>query len=274
MRPALMRSLHSLPVSHMSGQRCPYCGGICCGATLAAHCDLRVRSGVLPAGFALAPDGIQVVTKPDKEGNQIGTGVAYVRFSNPEEAERARKERHRAQMGARYIECLPFTASHYTSPPQVPAPLPPFALGHYPAGMAAAAAAARPYPPIGSLGRGLPPQPQQQSYDDARLYAQQRAGPGMAAPRGVGAAGRARGGAPGRGGRPMAWAPSQPPGRPGMPPGQAPPPPYGVQTPSPRAGRGYQPQVCPTHRWPVKIEASSACWPQLGHSCSCFLGGA
>ncbi|CAL8467151.1 g6687 [Coccomyxa elongata] len=197
------------------------------------------------AGFALAPDGIQVVTKPDKEGNQMGTGVAYVRFSNPEEAERARKERHRAQMGARYIECLPFTASHYTSPPQVPAPPPPFALGHYPAGMAAATAAVRPYPPIGSLGRGLPPQPQQQSYDDARLYAQQRAGPGMAAPRGAGAAGRARGAAPGRGGRPMSWGPSQPPGRPGMPPGQAPPPSYGVQTPSPRAGRGYQPQASP-----------------------------
>lgn len=186
------------------------------------------------------------MTKPDKEGNQTGTGVAYVRFKNPEEAERARKERHRAQMGPRYIECLPFTASHYTSPPHIPGPLP-YALSQMPAGMAVAAAAAqRPYSPASSLGRGLPPQ---QPYDEARLYAQvggQRpgTGPGLG-PAGRGGAGRARGGVAGRGGRPAAWMPTQPPGRPGGPPGQVPPPPYALQTASPRAGRGYQPQVRP-----------------------------
>ena len=71
---------------------------------------------LLCAGYSLAHDGIQVVTKPDKEGTPVGTGVAYVRFSSPSEAESARKERHRQPMGTRYIECLPFTASHYTSP--------------------------------------------------------------------------------------------------------------------------------------------------------------
>lgn len=217
---------------------------------------------MLRAGFSLASDGIQVVTKPDKEGNQMGTGVAYVRFGNPDEAERARKERHRAQMGARYIECLPFTASHYTSPPHVPPPPPPYALGQYPSGMGTAQ---RPYLPLTSLGRGLPPQPQQQAYDDARLYAQQqgamRAGPGRPSRGNAAATGRARSGAGARGGRPMAWPPTQPPGR---PPGQAPLPPYSVQTPSPRASRGYQPQVrAPASPTDLKLK------PALpkGHSC-------
>ncbi len=121
---------------------------------ISQHCSI--------AGYGLAHDGIQVVTKPDKDGTQVGTGVAYVRFTSPDEAERARKERHRQPMGARYIECLPFTASHYTSPAALPAqmgPPPPlgspFALGmnvRYPG----PPAAQRPFPAMAALGRALP----------------------------------------------------------------------------------------------------------------------
>lgn len=94
----------------------------------------------------------------------MGTGVAYVRFLSPGEAERARKERHRQQMGSRYIECLPFTASHYTSPAAMPAQMgPPPPLGSpYPMGMnlgfPGPPAAQRPFPSMAALGRALPAQ--------------------------------------------------------------------------------------------------------------------
>ena len=104
-----------------------------------------------------------MVTKPDKDGAQVGTGVAYVRFSSPNEAERARKERHRQQMGARYIECLPFTASHYTSPAALPAQMgpPPPAMGSpFAPGMSVRypgpPAVQRPFPSMAALGRALP----------------------------------------------------------------------------------------------------------------------
>ncbi len=103
------------------------------------------------------------MTKPDKDGAQVGTGVAYVRFTSPNEAERARKERHRQQMGARYIECLPFTASHYTSPAALPAQMgpPPPALGSpFAGGMSVRypgpPAVQRPFPSMAGLGRALP----------------------------------------------------------------------------------------------------------------------
>ena len=103
-----------------------------------------------------------MVTKPDKDGAPVGTGVAYVRFTSPNEAERARKERHRQQMGVRYIECLPFTASHYTSPAALPPQMgPPAALGSpFAAGMnmryPGAPAVQRPFPSMAALGRALP----------------------------------------------------------------------------------------------------------------------
>ena len=94
----------------------------------------------------------------------MGTGVAYVRFTSPNEAERARKERHRQQMGSRYIECLPFTASHYTSPAALPPQMVPSpALGgllpmgvnmRYPGPHAAQ----RPFPSMAALERALPAQ--------------------------------------------------------------------------------------------------------------------
>ena len=94
----------------------------------------------------------------------MGTGVAYVRFSSPNEAEKARKERHRQPMGTRYIECLPFTASHYTSPAALPAQMgPPPQLGHpFAMGMnlryPGPPAAQRPFPSISALGQALPGQ--------------------------------------------------------------------------------------------------------------------
>lgn len=162
----------------------------------------------------------------------MGTGVAYVRFQNPGEAEKARKERHRQQMGARYIECLPFTASHYTSPvipPQLAMP-PPYALGQYPRG--GAPLGQSPYGSLGPVGRGLPVQlPQQYGGDAARMY-----GPQPGGLRGsLGPPGRGRG-PPGRGGgRSGVWVPAQQ---------QAPgPPPLPSAHPGPRPGRGYPPQV-------------------------------
>jgi len=105
-----------------------------------------------------------VVTKPDKEGAPVGTGVAYVRFTSPNEAERARKERHRQQMGSRYIECLPFTASHYTSPAALPPQMVPSPAlsGLLPMGMnmryPGPHAAQRPFPSMAALERALPAQ--------------------------------------------------------------------------------------------------------------------
>ena len=105
-----------------------------------------------------------MVTKPDKEGTPVGTGVAYVRFTSPTEADRARKERHRQQMGVRYIECLPFTASHYTSPAALPAqmgalapmgsPYPMAMSGRYPG----PPPAQRQFPSMSALGQALPTQ--------------------------------------------------------------------------------------------------------------------
>ena len=105
-----------------------------------------------------------MVTKPDKEGTPVGMGVAYVRFTSPSEADRARKERHRQQMGARYIECLPFTASHYTSPASLPAQMGPLAPMGSPYPMALGARypgpppAQRQFPSMSALGQALPAQ--------------------------------------------------------------------------------------------------------------------
>ena len=94
----------------------------------------------------------------------MGTGVAYVRFSSPNEAEKARKERHRQPMGTRYIECLPFTASHYTSPAALPAQMgpPPQLGGPFAMGMnlryLGPPAAQRPFPSMTALGQALPGQ--------------------------------------------------------------------------------------------------------------------
>ncbi|CAK0735830.1 hypothetical protein CVIRNUC_000646 [Coccomyxa viridis] len=177
------------------------------------------------SGYSLAQDGIQVVTKPDKEGTPVGTGVAYVRFTSPSEADRARKERHRQQMGARYIECLPFTASHYTSPASLPAQMGPLAPMGSPYPMALGARypgpppAQRQFPSMSALGQALPAQ------DDLG----------------------ARGGHLGGGGRPPQWQVSQP--------GMAPPPPplpgLAAQQAGLRSGRPQpQPQPPPGNPGP------------------------
>jgi len=63
------------------------------------------------AGYSLAPDGVRLQMRPERGGGgrMQGTGLAYVTFASAEEAERARQERDRQMIGARYIECLPYT---------------------------------------------------------------------------------------------------------------------------------------------------------------------
>jgi hypothetical protein len=243
-----LRYFHSAVLLGLANDLCTLLLGTACrkrllGVSQRANCASH-------AGFSLASKGVQVVTKPDKEGNQMGTGVAYVRFQNPSEAEKARKERHRQQMGSRYIECLPFTASHYTSPaipPQLAVP-PPYALSQYPGG-----AMQRPYAPLGSVGCGIPPQPPPQQYGEARVYAQQQMGLRGPLPHGAPLRGRP----PAARGRSMLWVPTQQqPAPPPVSPG------YGARhpgsRPGPGPGRGYPSQV--------KAPALLCTRPRLTHS--------
>lgn len=66
-------------------------------------------------GFGIDSKDVQLLTKPDRTGNVTGTGVAFVQFENPQEADRAREQRHRSMMGSRYIECLPYAAPNKAS---------------------------------------------------------------------------------------------------------------------------------------------------------------
>ncbi|DBA74130.1 TPA: hypothetical protein ACH3X1_010935 [Trebouxia sp. C0004] len=67
-------------------------------------------------GFHLNTDSIHLETKDDRQGNLTGTGIAYVQFAHPAEAEQARQNKHKQMMGARYIECMIFvTGRPYVS---------------------------------------------------------------------------------------------------------------------------------------------------------------
>ena len=59
-------------------------------------------------GFALSADGVHLEVRDDRHGSHTGTGVAYVKFVSPQEAERARHVKHKQMMGSRYIECMVF----------------------------------------------------------------------------------------------------------------------------------------------------------------------
>ena len=63
---------------------------------------------MMHSGFPVDPYNVHVETKDDKQGHRSGTGMAYVHFASPEEAERARQTKHKQMMGARYIECMIF----------------------------------------------------------------------------------------------------------------------------------------------------------------------
>lgn len=54
----------------------------------------------------LSVSSCQQVMQHDRGGRTVGTGVAYVQFDTPGEAERARDARNHATLGSRYIECI------------------------------------------------------------------------------------------------------------------------------------------------------------------------
>lgn len=60
----------------------------------------------------MAEGGIKLMTKAERTGDRVNTGIAFVRFREPEEAQRAATQLHRKMMGSRYIECIyPIQAS-------------------------------------------------------------------------------------------------------------------------------------------------------------------
>ena len=54
----------------------------------------------------IAPDGIKLYLRDDAQRGKMNTGIAYVQFATPSEAERAKKARHMKRLGKRYIECM------------------------------------------------------------------------------------------------------------------------------------------------------------------------
>ena len=67
-------------------------------------------AGIYGAGFKLADDGVKLMTKSDRSGERVNTGIAFVRFKDADEAAVAAAAQHRKMMGNRYIECIPYTA--------------------------------------------------------------------------------------------------------------------------------------------------------------------
>ena len=69
----------------------------------------------MPADFKLADDGVKLMTKADRSGERVNTGIAFVRFQDANEAALAAAAQHRKMMGNRYIECIPYTAPQVTA---------------------------------------------------------------------------------------------------------------------------------------------------------------
>lgn len=76
----------------------------------AEACRLQMPAGTHPADFKLADDGVKLMTKADRSGERVNTGIAFVRFKDADEAALAAAAQHRKMMGTRYIECIPYTA--------------------------------------------------------------------------------------------------------------------------------------------------------------------
>ncbi len=74
--------------------------------------QLSLTQLVMLSGFRLTSDSIHLETKDDRQGNLTGTGLAYVQFAHPAEAEQARQNKHKQMMGTRYIECMIFVPGH------------------------------------------------------------------------------------------------------------------------------------------------------------------
>ena len=58
------------------------------------------------ADFVVGPEDVRLVTRPDRMGNMVGSGVAYVTFASPAVARDAQAARHRKMIGTRYIELM------------------------------------------------------------------------------------------------------------------------------------------------------------------------
>lgn len=79
------------------------------------HADSQVITDVFfdfnsVTDFTLADDGVKLMTKADRAGERVNTGIAFVRFKDADEAALAAAAQHRKMMGNRYIECIPYTA--------------------------------------------------------------------------------------------------------------------------------------------------------------------
>ena len=70
--------------------------------------QLTLTQLVTLSGFHLNIDSIQLETEDDRHGNLTGTGLAYVQFAHPAEAEQARQNKHKQIQGTLYIECMIF----------------------------------------------------------------------------------------------------------------------------------------------------------------------
>ncbi|DBA83248.1 TPA: hypothetical protein ACH3X2_006755 [Trebouxia sp. C0005] len=123
-------------------------------------------------GFHLNTDSIHLETKDDGQGNLTGTGLAYVQFAHPAQAEQARQNKHKQMMGTRYIECMIFVpgrpyVSRATAAPEANGHLPspfhmqprPDASGPQPAGASSMFPARMPDVSMGSLGWSRPYSP-------------------------------------------------------------------------------------------------------------------
>ena len=80
----------------MTGSRCGFAFKVWDMSDAVKGCDFDLSS---PVSYS------QVLTH-EKGGQPVGTGVAYVQFDNPDEAERAKETRNHAMLGTRYIECM------------------------------------------------------------------------------------------------------------------------------------------------------------------------
>ncbi|KAL0043681.1 hypothetical protein WJX82_005276 [Trebouxia sp. C0006] len=59
-------------------------------------------------GFHLNIDNIHLETEDDWQGNLTCTGLAYVQFAHPTEAEQAKQNKHKQMIGTLCIECMIF----------------------------------------------------------------------------------------------------------------------------------------------------------------------
>ena len=70
--------------------------------------QLALTQLVMLSGFHLNIDNIHLETEDDWQGNLTCTGLAYVQFAHPTEAEQAKQNKHKQMIGTLCIECMIF----------------------------------------------------------------------------------------------------------------------------------------------------------------------